>query len=152
MSFLTEDDLRTRLNVTLHVDATEEPWLTTVRDANEAAYGEILSRLAWRGYTKAQVDTWSRGAEFQTDIGLWWCLVKGGVADPERYNREFLDMLARRFDDLDSVALLDADGELIVPGAGRVGYGTIESPSRFINPRLPVRVDHPAEEDQFRRW
>lgn len=47
-----------------------------LHDANVSAYQEIQAKLLRRGLTQAQLDTWDRGGDFQTCIGLFWALVK----------------------------------------------------------------------------
>lgn len=65
-------------------------WNSIITNANNKAYWEIVERFMHRGYSKAIIDQWDRGAEFQRDIGLWWALEMGLAMDPETYNPEAL--------------------------------------------------------------
>lgn len=38
------------------------------------AYGDIVTRLAQRGYTLAQITSWDRSAEFETDLTVFYAL------------------------------------------------------------------------------
>lgn len=116
-------------------------WQTIVQNSNTSAYQEILGRLITRGYTPAQINLWDRGAEFQTDLALFWSLTKGGALS--NYSDVFLKALDRR-KDLDTVILFigqawkatgDTPGTIgsgAVSGSGDV-FGTPISPS---DPRI----------------
>src|SRR5947209_1868334 len=59
-------------------------WTNIAADSQKAAYYEIQARLLPRGYSLADVTSWDRGAEFERDIALYWCLIKGaGLHDFE---------------------------------------------------------------------
>jgi hypothetical protein len=127
MAFITDEQLRERLAGLLKVAADSEliddnsPWQTIIEDSNESAYQEILGRLSDRGFTMAQIESWSRRQEFNIDIGLFWALTKGGGL--HAYDDRFIVKLDRR-EELDSVAILDSSGSALGPsGSGTVGYG-----------------------------
>lgn len=130
--FLTDAQLQTQLEAVLQVapgslsagDAGH--WLTIITAANASAYSDLQGTLLGRGLSATQVDTWGRGAEFQRDIGIFWCLVKGAAG--HNYDDKFVKALDRRAD-LKTVALLDSDGDPLVPPdpplEGQVARGEI---------------------------
>lgn len=137
MSFISNTELKTELTSVLKqagADTVGSHWDALVARSNTAAYQEILRRLVPRGYTKAQVDTWVSGAEFQTDIGLFWCLTKN--ATQSEFPDTFIAKLDRR-EELDTVALLDSSGVEIPPltASDEVAWGTAETGSdMFVMP------------------
>ncbi len=129
MAFTKDDQIMKRLAGLLKqtVDGMEEYWGTIVTDSRTAAYNEILSRLLARGFTPAQIASWDRGPEFEKDIALYWCLVKGEAAPTERPDDTLLEKLDRR-DDLDDV-LVTVGGILIDPAADSgnvIGFGYVD--------------------------
>ncbi len=48
-------------------------------NALTASYQEILGRLMRRGFTQAQADSFDRGAEFQTDLGVYYFWTRTGI-------------------------------------------------------------------------
>jgi hypothetical protein len=76
----------------------------------------------------AQILTWDRREEFNKHIGLYWCLVNGGVTSPQS-DPTYIDRF-NRLAELDSVDVL-AGGDPIDPGdedvGGAVGYGTLDT-------------------------
>lgn len=91
--------------------ASQTNWDKIVSDSNEAAANDIVRVLVGRGFTKAQVDAWDSRKEFNRDLGLFWCLVKGGVKG--NYDPEFIRMLDRRAE-LEAV-VVTVDGAIPVP-------------------------------------
>lgn len=89
-------------------------------DARTAAYNEIVGSLATRGYSPTQIDAWDRGAEFETDLALWFCLVKmaGTIGADDR----FIARLDRRPDLMGdpsrgiSPVPITVGGQLVNPG------------------------------------
>ena len=71
-------------------------WASKITQANTRAYYDILAAFLIRGYTKAQVDTWDRGAEFQTDLGAFYALTNGAVVFPDGFDDKPLQVLDRR--------------------------------------------------------
>lgn len=99
MSFITDAQLKARVEGLLKVESgtlyTSAPyWQAIVEDSRVAAYNEIVSAMATRGYTIGQIDSWDRGAEFEKDLGLFWSLVKG--AGLHGYDDKFIARLDRR--------------------------------------------------------
>ena len=66
-------------------------WTSIVTRANQAAYQEIVGRLAERGFNPVtQIFNWDRGVEFQTAIGVWWCLVHNAALQTDSYQAQAL--------------------------------------------------------------
>lgn len=102
MSFQTDAALKTAVAGRLKQSESDLPdyWDEIVSKANTAAYQEIVSRLTARGYSQAVINAWSRGNEFQHDIGLFWALVHGGGYSEA--DDRFINKLDRR-NELDTV-------------------------------------------------
>ena len=124
MSFLRDVDLLANLADRLKLGgAAELPdyWASTiVPQANQSAYQEILGRLLRRGFTKAQIDLWDRGREFQQSLGVYFALVNGGAY--QGYDTLTIDRLDRRCE-LDTVLVFVA-GVWVIPPAGNPGLVT----------------------------
>lgn len=57
-------------------------WLSSMNTrAHARAYNTILGTLLARGYTKAQVDSWDRGGEFESDLTVYFALSWGGATE-----------------------------------------------------------------------
>ena len=121
MAFITDATLTTKVAGILKLAEADLPsyWTVIIADANLSAYQDIVGHLLRRGFTKAQIDTWDRGAEFQKDIGLFWCLVKG--AGLHGYDDKFIRLLDRR-KELDEVFIID--GSMALEPAGVEQYGS----------------------------
>lgn len=75
MAFITTAELETEIAAALKLAAAADLqtfWDTVIARVNVSAYQEIVGQLIRRGYTKAVIDTWDRGAEFQRDLGLYF--------------------------------------------------------------------------------
>lgn len=119
--WITEGDLKQRLADLVAKDVGQLParWDSTILDSNRSAALDVAGRLLARGYTAAQVDAWDRRAEFNADIGLFWCLTKGGI--PTAASDLHIAKLDRR-KELDAV-LVTIGGVPVEPGGGSDGYG-----------------------------
>lgn len=122
-----------------------------IHDANVAAYQEIQSRLLKRGITQAQLDTWDRGSEFQTSIGLFWTLIR--AADLSKaIEPTVLKALDRRKELSDPDLDLYSGGVPIappttVPSEGLVTYGNLSTASdMFVLNTVDPRIG------QITRW
>lgn len=101
-------------------------WIQIVADAHVQAYNEIVTRLAARGYTLAQILTWDRGPEFEKSLTVFWALNNG--AGLEALDDKFLARLDRRDElsgneqrGIEAVAVT-AQGVPLIPAAtGAVG-------------------------------
>src|ERR1700674_3285704 len=77
------------------VEALESFWTSIVADALNESYADIISRLSARGFTPIQISQWDRGQEYQIDIGLFFCLTKGG-ATQENVSADRFKVVDRR--------------------------------------------------------
>ena len=127
MAFLTNAELKTSLSKLLQVgEATMESyWDAIISDANTTAQKEIKSRLIKMGYTPANAEGWDRASEFNRDIGLYWCLVKGAVLSPTPLNQQELSRLNRssQIDD-ETITVGDVEVEPTA-GEGRITRGAL---------------------------
>lgn len=99
--FIDDTALTTALRDTLQLDSAKTLtayWSTIITASNLAAYWEIVSALMERGYTKAVIDTWDRGAEFQRSLGLYWCLEHGAAMDSESVKNVDVEKFDRRLE------------------------------------------------------
>lgn len=76
------------------------------------AYHIIIGRLVERGLTKATIDTWIRGEEFQLDLATYWYGCDSGWKRMQRDERDWLNVFDRE-EELKTVPLLDEDFESI---------------------------------------
>jgi hypothetical protein len=131
--FITDAQLFAVLAPVLHkanvdLQANQGFWAAIVTAANNSAYGEIAGRLAERAYSSAQVAGWDRGAEFQTQIGLYLALSMGAANQPEGYRDGMLRVLDYR-PQLKDVSVL-VSGKFVYPDGtdgsqGLVGTGKL---------------------------
>lgn len=99
--FITRDDLEYALKSVTGKDkgaGLNTKWQECIDAALNFGYGEIVTAFASRGFTKAQIDQWDRGAEFQRDLGLFHLLREGKAVDPSTYDPEAIRDLDRRKD------------------------------------------------------
>lgn len=80
-TYITDADLKASLASAVHVDSSSlSPfWDDLVSKSNQAAYQDVVTGLMGRGFTFAQVNAWDRRVEFNEDIGIYWCLLRGGL-------------------------------------------------------------------------
>jgi hypothetical protein len=115
VAFITDDVLKDKLASELKVlgsGLTDAAWDNIIHDSNSSAKNEILTKLYARGYSLTQIQTWDRVEEFQTDIGLYWCLVKGANLSLATITLEIIKLHDRR-GELDEIGILE--GGVIVP-------------------------------------
>jgi hypothetical protein len=74
MPFITDEQLLADLDQFFRMQSLDLPIQTPqiVPKANGAAYRAIQEKLLARGFTQAQVDGWSRGADFQYALGKYY--------------------------------------------------------------------------------
>lgn len=94
---------------------------TIAQNALDAATQEIITRLAQRGFTSAQIQSWDRGAEFERDIALWWALTKGAAL--QNVDATMINKLDRR-GELEFV-VVTAGGTVIIP-TNIIGFGALD--------------------------
>lgn len=82
---------------------------SSVKDAQN----EIIARLRTRGYTLAQIGTWSRQREYNLDIGTYYALNR--TTYPRDDEQDWIAFF-NRADELDDLELYTLDGTLIEPG------------------------------------
>lgn len=124
MAFLTDNQCLQSVADLLKVALASLPsyWTNVVSEAHTSAYQEIVGRLLRRGYTKAQIDQWDRGAEFERSLTLFWSAVNGGGL--ANYDDKFIARFDRR-KELDEV-LLSIGGVYVYPNQstpGTIGTG-----------------------------
>ena len=74
-------------------------WDEIITAANLSAYWEIVGQLSARGFTKAQIDAWDRGPEFQRALGVFWALNhQAAQAATDEYSRVNLKEFDRRME------------------------------------------------------
>lgn len=122
--FISDAEALDHLQSALHQPdgPTAAYWQRLAPKASSAAYWGIVSAFVKRGYTKAQVDVWDRGAEFQYDLMTFWAIVKGGVVTPSDYRTELLKYLDRRAE-LETVPLTE-DGVELDPADSSSAFGS----------------------------
>ena len=107
--------LKDHLNIALQIDLVST-WDSIITRGHRAAYNLILRSWLRRGYTKAHIDQWDFGLEYEIEISVWWCLTHGASVQPESYDDR--QLVAQRLDrrkELDDETFLVVGGELIVP-------------------------------------
>lgn len=78
--WISESELKSKLADTMSttVDELVSKWDGIITDAIDSAVEDIVGALTERGYTDAQINSWSRAKEFNRDIGIFWALTRGG--------------------------------------------------------------------------
>lgn len=127
MSFNTASVIRTALAGVLKMKEGDMPsyYETHIPAALNAAYYEVLGKLLARGFTQANILAFDRGAEFEKDIALFWCLVRSGAY--AGFDGATLQALDRR-KELETV-LVFVSGVWIQPASGEAGTVTTAGPS-----------------------
>ena len=94
--FIDADALEAKLVATLQKVGIEPDsyWKPILQDALQTSFMDILHGFLARGYSATQVGGWDYGPAFQTDLGLFWALTKGGAT--QNYSDTFLRSLDRR--------------------------------------------------------
>jgi len=142
--FATDDQLKSYLKDVMAKQpaaALLPHWDQIVTRSNISAYNDIVSRFARRGYSKAQIDRWDRGLEYQLDIGVWYCLQKLATMQPE-YHTQSLQWFDRRMEisgnEIQGLTLepLIVNGEIVTPDKkyGQVSTGEFDATSDLFVP------------------
>lgn len=102
--FNTSTTVQNAVAARLHKNYSDLPsfWAQLISDCQTRAYNEIVSRLAARGFSAAQIAAWDRGAEFELSLTAFWAITDG--AGLEGADDKFLAKLDRR-EELDTVAV-----------------------------------------------
>ena len=95
--------------------------VTIIEEKTRDAYFGVLARLASRGYTRAQADTWAQREEFQVDVATYYSLVSFGYrrGDEEDWIsdlRRLEELLEQDDDGTYVLAIIDEEGNIIEPG------------------------------------
>lgn len=77
-------------------DALKPHWDVLIEKAVPRAYWTIVSAFVRRGYSKAQIDQWDRGEEFQMDLAAWFVLKQMSTIHPDVTSQQQLNDLDRR--------------------------------------------------------
>jgi hypothetical protein len=132
VAFISDDDIKKKLADQLKVTPerlTAAEWTTIITDSNASAKNFILTKLYARGYSLTQINGWNSLEEYQTDIALFWCLVKGATAELHSVDPTFIKMLDRR-NELETLDVLIGDG-IVVPAdelvGGEVSAGSLDT-------------------------
>ncbi len=86
------------------------------------SYNHIIGVLVTRGLTKVQADTWSRGAEFQLAIGLFWYGRQCGWGSRHDEDRDWMKPFDRR-KELEDIAILNDAGGILLAGKSAFAVG-----------------------------
>ena len=78
------------------------------------AYNIILAALMARGLTKAQVDTWSRGTEYQLDIATYWYGRDSGWSKRTSMEEEDWLKVFDRAGELKDCVVIDDSGTILL--------------------------------------
>lgn len=138
MAFTSTTTLKARLAGMLKISDPDDLaayWTDIVSDSLTAAYNEIRSALARRGYNTTQIAAWDRGSEFETDLGLFWCLTKGaGLGAPDG---RWIEKLDRR-EELKTVDVT-IDGEMVTPaGRPQINFGPLVDDTQTFKRQVTV--------------
>lgn len=134
MAQISDTDLKQALADALgvaDVSGLAPKWSRIVADANRDAWRAIQRALGARGYSLTDIDAWDDSAEFNRDIGLFWCLTRGGgLNDFDDRNVNKLD----RRKELETCQVV-VGGAATFPGVAsttkQVGRGDIKSSTFF---------------------
>lgn len=88
----------------------------------ESAYDIIQGALMSRDLSDVQISTWQRGEEFQLDIATYWYGRDVGWAGTAQEDRDWL-LVFNREKELETVAVVNNDGTLLLGGKGIVAEG-----------------------------
>lgn len=124
MPWITDAALKAKLLDVLQkaeVD-TSGAWDTIITDANLAAEWDIKQALSARGYTASQIAAWDGAAVYNTDLALFWALVKGGAT--KSYQPVFIEKLDRR-EELKTVTVTIGGVRVAPKESGTVAFGTV---------------------------
>lgn len=129
MAFITAAALEDAVLVRLGKAATETPrssLTAIVTDCVDEAYQEILTALASRGYTAAQIAAWDRGAEYNRKIGVCLFLTYDGVN--HEVDEQRLDRVCKCREELLTIPIM-VDGEIVEPesSSAAIGHGVVDT-------------------------
>ncbi|MBW8002619.1 MAG: hypothetical protein FVQ80_11460 [Planctomycetes bacterium] len=104
-----------------NMDMPAEDVVISTRHLTDA-YNHIIGVLVTRGLTKAAADTWSRGAEFQYAIALYWYGRQCGWGGRHDEDKDWIKPFDRR-KELENIAVLDVTGGILLEGKSAFAVG-----------------------------
>lgn len=121
MPFISDAQLRKAVASAVGVDVPElaDRWDELITAANESATNEIVTQLAAKGFTLAQINGWDRRAEFCRSLGLFWVGSDGGFMTT--YSPTWVEFHDRR-PELKAMECITVGGTLTYP-AGKTSDG-----------------------------
>jgi hypothetical protein len=103
-------------------------WNRLLITALNRSYWIIVSELLQRGYSKAIIDQWDRGAEFQQDIGVWVTLGMAATQTKDKVNFSALMVVLDRRGELRGVKDKTGQGWFIEPVMVTINNGVLMQP------------------------
>ncbi len=143
--FLTDADIGLSLSQIFKVAdyaalLTKAPyWSQIVTQSHASAYQDVYQGLINRGFSASQIAGWDRGAEFENDQSLYWCLVKGGGL--QDYDPKYVKMLDRR-EEIGNMQQLIVGGVWQKPGLPEPGQAET-GPISVANSVFPLPCARP---------
>lgn len=145
--WVTSDEIKDYVGAALKRAGLElkPEWDIPVERARKRAYWTIIDSFIKRGYSKAQIDQWDRGEEFQADLATYFSLLWMGVLNPDATSQNILKEVDRRpelvqDEDMNDItlAILTIGGELVTGDVdyGQVRHGALDTSSDYFG-RMP---------------
>jgi hypothetical protein len=117
--FITAQQLNQAIHDTLQkADSVplEGYWLSLVQRSLTWSYNEILQRIGQRGYSQTLINQWDRGAEFQTDMGVWRALQWVSTQTTLKIHQDALNLLDRRKELSGGISTAGGKGNIAITG------------------------------------
>lgn len=120
--WVTADNLKQEVADILKKDVSDLAayWDRHVTRTRNDGYNDLVSRLAGKGYTPAQMDAWDDRERFNRDQALFWLYVKG--AGLGAYDDKEINKLDHR-KELETATTIMIGGKAVAPGAETVDDG-----------------------------
>lgn len=117
MPFITDADLRSAVASAMGEDAADlvSKWDEIIPAANQMAYGMIVSELAAKSFSPAQVAGWDFGAAYQRRIGLYFCGKDGAFLT--NYAATWVQLYADDIKELKALKGIVVGNRLVFPAA-----------------------------------
>jgi hypothetical protein len=135
--WLTDDQVKQAVTAVMKLatgsTALPTHWTPIMTAANQAAANFIRKRLALRGYTPAQMDSWDERYDYNRRLALCQIfreatLPEGSAVNVDSYCTAMKELL-------DEDLAVAVDGVIVEPGGGgsgggpRIGFGVSNSPT-----------------------
>lgn len=136
---VVKSDIAAALKLTT-VDDLPAWWDDVISRCHLSAYQEIVGQLLARGFTKAQVDAWDRGAEYERHLSLYFAFTSPQGAGA--FDIAAVKLWDRR-EDLQT-AMVYASGAWTNPAEspGTIGSGRVREDVGVFNP-IGMNDDNP---------